>query len=198
MSDTASRVLAVPLARLFAPPLPGPLPDGPPPEELRAAELEAACAAAREEAHAALAPRIRQLEGDLAAERAARTAEAAEQIAIAGAAISALQASLADAVASLALAIARQVLAAESALAQATLATLVAQALEQAPEGDCGTLRVHPLHLAAAPAPPSGWRLMPDPDLQPGAVIAEAGPWLALASLELRLEQARDALEGQP
>lgn len=194
MSDTASRALAVPLARLFAPPLP----EGPSPQALRAAELEAACAAARDAAHAALAPRIGQLEAELVAERAARTAEAAAQATIAGAAIEALQTSLADAVAGLGLAIARQVLAAEPALAPATLATLVAHALAGAPEGDCGTLRLHPLHLPAAPAPPPGWRLLADPELPLGTVIAETGPWLALASLDLRLEQARDALEGEP
>jgi flagellar biosynthesis/type III secretory pathway protein FliH len=182
------------LARLFAPPLP----EGPPPEALRAAELEAACATARDAAHAALAPRIEQLEGELAAERTARSTEATERAMIAGAAIAALQASLAEAVTGLALAIARQVLATEPGLAQATLATLVEQALAEAPAGDGGTLRLHPLHLPTAPAPPPGWRLLPDPDLQPGTVIAEAGPWLSLASLGLRLEQARDALAGQP
>jgi flagellar biosynthesis/type III secretory pathway protein FliH len=182
------------LARLFAPPLP----EGPSPQALRAAELEAACAAAGDAAHAALAPRIGQLEAELSAERAARTAEAAAQATIAGTAIAALQSSLSEALADLALAIARQVLAAEPALAQATLATLVAHALEGAPQGDIGTLRLHPLHLPAAPAPPPGWCLLADPDLPPGTVIAEAGPRLALASLDLRLEQARNALEGQP
>lgn len=197
MSDKATRAHAVPLARLFA----QPLPDGPPPQMLRAAELEAACAAARAEAHAALAPRIAQLEGELAAERAARTAEATAQATIAGAAIAALQASLADAVAGLALAIAQQVIAAEPTLLPATLAALVAQAIElapeRAPEGDSGTLRLHPLHLPSAPALPPGWRVVPDADVQPGCVIAEAGSWLSRASLDLRLEQARDALEGQ-
>jgi len=194
MSDAMSRAHAVPLARLFAPPLP----DGPPPHVLRAAELEAASAGARADAQAALLPRIEQLEAELAAERAARSADAAAQAEAVGAAIAALQCSFAEAVAGLAVAIARQVLAAEPALQPETLATLVAQALEQAPEGNCGTLRLHPLHLPLAPALPAGWRLVPDADLLPGSVVAEAGAWLARASLDLRLDQVRDALEGQP
>lgn len=190
----AARAQSVPIARLFAPTAP----EGPPPEAVRAAEREAACALARAQVHEALGPRISQLEAELAAERAARTAEASAQRALAEAAIADLQACLAGAVASLGLAVARQVIAAEPAMAEETLAALVAQALAHAPDGACGTLRLHPLHLSAAPPMPSGWRLVPDADCSPGTVIAEAGPWLALGSLDLRLEQARDALEGRP
>jgi flagellar biosynthesis/type III secretory pathway protein FliH len=194
MSERATRVRAVPLSRLFV----QAEPEGPPPEDLRADELEAACAAVRAEVEGQLLPRIEQLQADLSAERAARTAEGAERARIADAALAALQQTLSDAVAGLALAVAGQVLAAEPQLGAQTLAALVAQALAQAPEGDSGTVRLHPLHVSAAPSPPPGWRLLADPELAPGTVIAEVGPCLSLASIDLRLAQAADALEARP
>jgi flagellar biosynthesis/type III secretory pathway protein FliH len=192
MSEPAAR--AVPLARLFA----QPLPEGPTLADQHAAEIAAVRARAGAEARSELAPRIHQLEAELASERAARAAESAEQRAVANAALSALTDSLAGAVVPLALAVAKAVLGAEPGCSDATLSVLVAQALAAAPPGDGGTLKLHPLHLSGAPIPPPGWEVVPDAALPPGTVVATVGPCLCLSSLELRLLQARERLEQRP
>lgn len=170
-----------------------------PPASVLAAERQAAnrqlIDRGREEAEATLLPHIAALEERLADEQRRHAEELAARETAFTATLSALQHSHAASLASHGHSIAGAILAAQPSLAEATIVSLVGQALQGAAPGDAGTLRLHPDMVALAPPLPAGWVAIADATLQPGTAIAESGPAAALASLADRLEQARDALE---
>jgi flagellar biosynthesis/type III secretory pathway protein FliH len=190
MSDA---MLAVPLSRLFAP---AAAPAGPSPAARQQAAVEAAFAAGQATGEARLLPRIAELEAALDALAAQQEGRAAAEAQRASAALSALEAALAEAVVSIGLAAARAVLAREPALEARTLGLLMTEALAGLPEGQAGTVRMHPDDAAAAPALPAGWRALADPALARGEMVAERGPGLSAAGIQCRLEQLVRRLEG--
>jgi flagellar biosynthesis/type III secretory pathway protein FliH len=189
MSDA---VLAVPFSRLFAP---AALPAGPSPAARQQAAVEAAFAAGEAAGAARLLPRIAALEAEVEALTVRHGAELAAEAERSAAALAALEAALAGAVASIGLAAARAVLAREPALGADTLGALVAEALAGLPDGQAGTLRMHPDDAVTAPALPQGWAVLADPALAPGEMVAERGPGLSAAGVQCRLEQLARRLE---
>jgi flagellar biosynthesis/type III secretory pathway protein FliH len=185
-------VLAVPLSRLFAAPLP---PAGPTVAERLAMVAAEARAEGWAAAEAELLPRLAALEAELAAAQAEGVAAANAKAQMAGAALAALESALAEAVAVLGVAIARRVLATEPAVDAQTLAGLVEDALAGLGSGDAGQVRMHPDDAPNAPALPAGWALAADPGLARGEVVAERGPALSGAGLALRLARLGAALE---
>ena len=104
-----------------------------------------------------------------------------------------LEALMAAELATLAHATAQAVLSAEPALSQATLASLVADAVHGLQRG---TLYVPPAALEATRSIcPEGWELKARDGLPDGAVEAEAGPALRHQSLAARLSALMDAAQ---
>lgn len=191
MSDA---VLAVPFSRLFAQ---SAQPADPSPAERHQAALKTAFEAGHAAGEARPLARIAELEEELDSLRRDHAARLEADGRRAEAAMQALEVSLAEAVTALGLEVAGQVLAREPALGQQTIGGLVAEALSGLPEGAAGTLRMNPHDAADAPALPSGWGLLADPELERGQMIAERGPALTAAGLAQRLQQLGRRLDAQ-
>lgn len=175
----------VPLATLLYPPSrPEPV-TAPSPEQLREARQSGEAAALE-----TLQPRIDALESALQDATRRHDGEVQQTRQLALRLFAGLEQLLAAELADLVHAAARAVLAAEPALSQATLVTLISDAVSGLPRG---TLLVPPDALEGARALcPEGWSLQSDPGLA-DAIRAETGPALQQQSLANRLTTLLEA-----